>query len=134
MGRINADLKVYSGIYDFAVDGGAIGTIDLQAPLYPGFCVMMVNALIVTQPSGGLLSVISFGIQGIGTGFLFTPQNITVWASSGAYHTNDPADNFNFIPPVLSNGGNLTMSIFGAPLTDGKIIINCVGVQNPNGF
>lgn len=134
MGAINADIKNYAAIWDFSVDGGAIGTINLGMILPKGFCVANATALIINQPTSAGLANISFGIAGIGTSALFVTAPFTDWASDNVFHTVQPTDAFNFQPPVLANGGMLTFSIFGAALTGGKIAISVFGTQFGAGF
>lgn len=64
MSKINATFKSLSFLYDFAVDGGAVGAIGLGIFLPVGYIPISMTIVPVTNFTSGGLAVISLGTVG----------------------------------------------------------------------
>lgn len=124
MAAINSTLRVVSALYDFTVDGGAIGVIRLGVYFPP-------NAQLINFSYSRIIPFTSAGATNIAFG-VSTISLVTFISTTKAGYTNNAANQpglFTF-GKVPNTGGELTMQIFGAtPLTAGKYIVSIVFIE-----
>ncbi|NOS67382.1 MAG: hypothetical protein HOO67_03385 [Candidatus Peribacteraceae bacterium] len=118
----NGGVQVAEYLYDFAVDGGAVGNIDLsakksKAPLPLGAVVVRITRKVLTAPTSGGSATISVGDAGSTARYLALTafDNAAFVAGVYAHSTGMPA--------LLdaANKGQFGISIAVAALTAGKI-------------
>jgi len=113
-------------VYDFAVDGGAIGNIDLSAkagsaPLPADAVVLRVNTIVHTTLASGGAATVSIGDLGS------TARHLALTAFDNAQFTVDaPKALSTALPRYVSataNDQKVSISIAVAPLTAGKMSV-----------
>lgn len=119
----------YAGMYDFAVSGGAIGSIDLVIPIPANSLVIEFGVRTVTTFNGGGGATISFDI--INT--TVNPATTTVGGFRAATVLAGNFDGPNLIKAgipqtiataiFIANNCSIGMSIAVAALTAGKVIV-----------
>lgn len=122
-------VDTYAGMYDFAVSGGAVGTIDLQVPIPTNSIITHFCTTVSSTVTSAGASLISFDIiitnaspVVVSVGTLAIAQTFANWAVTadvvnGIYPGNAANPVFNAGIFSLSIG----MSISVDPLTAGKI-------------
>lgn len=138
--KTNCNVFSISGLYDFALSGGAIGVIDMTQYL-PKFAYVVdfaANATLALTTGGA--ATIAYGIRPIDNAGAATQlQALLVATPFGAFNNLDANGNLN--PPVSGtvtwgaqlktwNTYTIVMSIAGAALTAGKLQFTCVYIQN----
>ena len=123
-------LEVTKATYDFAVDGGAISTIQLfNSPILPAGTIILGGIIdpITTLTSGGAATV----AVGVGSGA--QTAAIKAAAAMGTYAGGTPLA----MIPVWSAGfftvaadGKLSVTIAAATVTGGKFAIHVVSVRS----
>jgi hypothetical protein len=116
MSKLNGTLITLNGLYDFAVDAGAVGTVTIGMYL-PKFAVVrsFFTSTITTVTSGGS-ATIAFGYSGSTQAF----QTTTAIAS---YTANTSLNGVDLManPLVLTDFQSIIMTIGTAAITAGKI-------------
>lgn len=120
---------VYTGMYDFAVSGGAIGTIDLQIPVPANSLIIEFVIRTITVPLSGGAATISF--DQVNTSV--SPVVNTIGQFRAATVLAGNFDAVNLIKPGvqqgvataiwITNSFSIGMSIAVAALTAGKIVV-----------
>lgn len=106
-------LGVVRVVYDYAVDGGATGALDLLTAV-DDIIVKDFHALVKTTMVGSGGTLIA-GISGGDTDALFQSTAVTGLTANTLIA---PAST---VPFRLASGGKLIQTLASAPLTDGKI-------------
>jgi hypothetical protein len=142
MSIVHRSLDTYTGLYDFAVDGGAIGTIDLGVPVPANTLIIEFGFYVLAFPAdgGGGPAQISFDtietdtnpvIINIGQLYISQPINLIM----GSYvNFGIIPYKFGLIPPPpdssinLIYAFNISMSISVVPLIAGKLFFFLRGI------
>lgn len=117
--KINSTIRSFSALYDFNVNGGAIGTINLGIFFKPNTKFQSWNFYIISNLASDSNSLFSFGLTGISATVMFEPNTYD------GYEMGESVYAYNVVS-VPSTGSQLTMSISGADLTAGKILFNAI--------
>lgn len=127
MGQLNSRLRVFTGIYDFAIDGGAIGTINLKVPLQANSIIQGYSTKVLTAMTSGGAATVAFGVTSVATNSIIaaTAYNAVNYAIN-VVGAGTPLPTAAAVP---STGGSLTMTIAVAALTAGKVVINLVVLE-----
>ncbi|WP_327047283.1 hypothetical protein OG320_05160 [Microbispora sp. NBC_01189] len=110
--------KVARGLYDFAVDGGAVGAITLRGDAVPSGAII-VDTLIQVETvlaSGGSATV-SIGTEGAADMQSAAAYNAAPWSSTGAKRGTLTA---TAAPVKTTQKRNITATVGTAALTGGK--------------
>lgn len=122
---------IYAGYYDFSVSTGAIGSIDLQIPVYANSCIVEFGTrTVATTTSATNIATISFDIKNLVTGTTF------VGALLPATICTSFVGGFGIVPGMFLGSGttpsifvadtfSIGMSIAVEPLLTGKIQCWC---------
>lgn len=150
---IQRNIDTYCGLYDFAVTGGAIGSYDLQIPIPQNFVIEEFYAVALIAPTSGVGQMISFDAINTSVspnatiigqfmpatlvvgGLTFVPFVPMYGVSGGLQELNIDFANVNalipstrFAPSIMTVFNmSIGMSISGAPLFAGKIIVAARG-------
>jgi hypothetical protein len=133
MGLIKRTLDTYTGIYDFATDGGAVGALNLQVPIPINATVMEFGVQSVIPPASGGAATLSFDYIQTNTlpfatsvGFFLAATAITSWAARGNVVMGISPDGAVQVPTsLLIASVSVGMSIGTAALTAGRLIFFC---------
>lgn len=120
MPQINSRLKVFTGLYDFAIDGGGIGTINLKVPIQGNSVIMSLVTKTLIAPLSGGAATLALGVSNVNTGGVMPAQafNSVQFVLSTIAISAVPTG-LNGVPSL---GGSLQLTIAGAALTAGKIL------------
>lgn len=78
------ELKVIRGRYDFAVDGGAVGDIELSGESIPAKAVVLGGFVEVdTPPTSGGAGTLAVKVEGAGDVVASAPVSGAPWSSAG---------------------------------------------------
>lgn len=131
---IQRSFQVITGYYDFAVSGGAIGTIDLQVPTPTNFMFTQFAIFLKTAPTDGIadLATLSFDYidknnNTVSVGTFMVATTCAALVAAGPIILTIPTV-ANTIG-MLADGGSVAMSIAVNPLTAGQIAFVMTGVQ-----
>lgn len=131
---IQRTIDTYTGFYDFAVSGGAIGTIDLQVPIPNNTAYIQFFSVNVQTPTSGGAATISFDllVNSIAVPVLLVGK----FMAAGVLATFGVPNDIKFgtlpatatAPFKLVAAATIAMSIAVAPLTAGKLqfCVSCV--------
>ena len=114
-----APICVAKATYDFAVDGGAIGNINLMASAIFGAGVVALAAFVkvITPPTSGGAATIALQLEGAGDLIAATAYNAAPFSTAGRKALTKT---FATAPIETTALRNLVMAIAGAALTGGK--------------
>ncbi len=108
-----ANFKLATFVYDFAVNGGAVGTLILDPDTIPaGFYVKQISMIVETTFTSGGAATVAFGSNA-------NDDLIAPWAF-GAFTANTALNTVPETSPKKTSAGGLRMTIAGAALTAGK--------------
>jgi len=121
----NDGLLIQEYVYDFAVDGGATGQIELQAkvnkdPLPEGAVVSNVYAKVITACTSGGSATVSWGDGTDVDGYSGTAKAVAALTANAAF--DGKGDSGALLPDVVGSAGKFTVDIAVAALTAGKIV------------
>lgn len=133
MGKgFKGDLDVQEYVYDFSVDGGAVGFIDLSAksgalPMDIGTVIDKVEWKVEVAPTSGGAATISVGDNGSNARYK------ALTAFNNAAYLVDQVSAGTGVPylATVANDGKFGMAIAVAALTAGKIVF-LVTLYKPN--
>ncbi len=109
-----AKVKVAEFAYDFAVDGGALGTVILGPDSIPvGWYVTRITALVEASLTSGGSATVALGAVANG--------DLVSAAAFGGYLINTAVTADVATSPKKTAAGGLRMTIAGATITAGKI-------------
>jgi len=117
MARVLTSLKYGSFVYDFTIDGGAVGTKQMGTFL-PNNCVVWFGfADVITTVTSSGAAKISIGIAGAINNLLFN----TTYTS---FTTNAIIPGIDLLasPVLIAIGGQLNITVVDFALTAGKLI------------
>lgn len=122
MSQLNSTPRSFSNIYNFAVDGGAVSTINLGTFFKPNTKIQNYNIQVLTAFTSGGAATVSIGATGLATTTFFNGVAVATLA------LNYVATVTNTIIVVPSTGSQLTITIATAALTAGRLIFsaNCL--------
>jgi len=123
-------------VYDFAVDGGAVGAIDLSAkvgknPLPVGSVVLAVTAKVVTAFTSGGAATLAWGPTASATGYSGTAVAVasltdnSMWNGQGngaSLIFDDTQDADKAANVAVANDGDFKVTIGTAAMTAGKAV------------
>lgn len=118
----NANIQVVEFLYDFAVHGGAVSTIDLSSRLNSalpvGSAIMRVSYFVETAMTSGGLATVSIGDSGSAVRYLAATA-----FNAGAFAVNNLAIAAIGLPHqvLTANAGKFAIAIAAAALTAGKL-------------
>ena len=116
MSQIITSRKWASFIYDFDINGGAVGTIDMGV-FIPTNCIIWYGyAKVITTCVGGAGAKISIGFTGFDQ-VLITKTAVASWTANAIL----PGLDLPELPQTVSNV-QMQITISDAPLTAGKIV------------
>lgn len=130
MGKIQAQFQPYAVDWNFAADGGAIGTILLSSwniPANSRLVGVRIDAVAALTSAGG--ANVSFGFQEQGVASPVTNVTALLGVTPfGAFNQTDAAGNFvtvncNCNPIKFPNAWLPLIAISGAALTAGRLIV-----------
>jgi hypothetical protein len=116
------ELQVQEYVYDFSVDGGAVGTIDLSAKansLPSGAVVKRVYAVVEDACTSGGAATVAWGNSGDADGFSGTAKAVASLTANAVFEGS--ADSAALLPSKLSADSDFSVTIAVAALTAGKI-------------
>jgi hypothetical protein len=131
MGTFSNEAHSHEYVYDFAVDGGAIGAIDLSAKansqlLSAGCLVKAVYARVVTAFTSGGAATVSWGPSADVDGYSGAAKAMAAMTLNAAFsgeHDSGALLTGGVYPVVASNSQDLKLTIATAALTAGKLVI-----------
>lgn len=118
-------LHVQEYVYDFSVDGGAVGAIDLSAkdgykPLPAGAVIKEVLSSVETACTSGGAATVSWGNGGDADGYSGTAKAVAALVDNAAF--SGKSDSGADVPSVAVSGElDFNVTIATAALTAGKI-------------
>lgn len=114
-----AQICVGKCTYDFAVDGGGVGTINLMANAVLGIGTVVLAAFIkvITPPTSGGAATISLGTEAAGDLIAATAYNAAPFSTAGRKALTKT---FATNPIEMTVARNIAMAIATAALTGGK--------------
>lgn len=129
MTLIASAIQVQTVEYDFARDGGAIGTINLGGVIPLNAGVIGIGIAAPTPPTSGGLATIELGINPIGSGVAPVTNRLIAATAFAAF---GPADAFTLAAAnynAIATAAQVTMTIRVAALTSGKITFSIQYVE-----
>lgn len=119
MKKVASAEKVQSFIWDFAVDGGAIGSLDtkIQIPGTAAFSFVQFHCLTAMIGAGNF----NIGWAAATSAIIF---------NAGALIAGDSLGNLN--GTLIPSQQKILFTIAGAPFTAGKVIFNIVYIDSSN--
>lgn len=121
--KINSTPRTFTALYDFAVSGGTVGTINLGSFFKPNTKFQNWNVFVLTGCTSGGSATVSFGLTGLTSVILLGATAIA------SLTTNDNITKTTAVINIPSTGSELTMSIAVADLTAGKILFTANVVE-----
>ena len=112
-------------LYDFSVDGGAVGAIDLSAKagykkLPEGAIVKSVHAKVVTACTSGGSATLSWGTNADKDGYSGSAKAVAALTANAAF--SGEKDSADLLPScVATDKGEFEVEIAVAALTAGKV-------------
>lgn len=109
------------GLYDFAVDGGAVGDITLRGDTIPsGAIITDVFVQVDTPPASGGAATVAVRAEAAGDVQAGAAVSGTPWSTSGPKRVSFTATS----PPIKATvARNLVATVGTAPLTAGKFTV-----------
>lgn len=115
----------YTGMYDFAVSGGAISTIDLGITVPPNSIINNVKVRVITAPlSGGAATISVDRINNSVNPPVATVAGLIAATAIATFAINTVQLATYFVPIFVANPFNVGISIAAFTLTAGKFIIS----------
>lgn len=121
----NMNIQVAEYVYDFAVDGGAVGAIELQGKqgknaLPEGAIVKGVYAKVLTQVTSAGSLTMSWGDGTDVDGYSGTAKAVAALVAGAAF--DGKADSGALFPDVVGASGKFAIQIAVAVATAGKMV------------
>ena len=116
MGQLQTTLVSQAGLYDFAINGGAIGTINMGVYI-PKFAIVTSFKVAVLTTFVGAGAVIAFGLTPGTSQLLMVNSGVEQFTANAAINGVDLSAN----PFLATDFLQVTMTISTAALTAGKL-------------
>ena len=138
MGSVHSKLlHVEEYVYDFAVDGGSVGAINLSAKdnmhvLPLGAVVKSVVMKVVTAFTSGGAATVAWGPTSDADGYSGTPVAVASLTANAVFRGyegaaallwQDTNDHPLFYPVLVANDSDMKLTIAAAALTAGKSVL-----------
>lgn len=112
--------KVAIAVYDFAADGGTVGTITMRGDSIPSGAVIVDSLILVdTVLAGGTVTdTVQIGTEGAADIQSAAARNAAPWSTTGAKRGSMTATS---APIKTTAKRSITLTINGTALTGGKV-------------
>lgn len=122
MGKLmdNNRLKLREVIYDFSIDGGAVGTINLQGYFPPKTLFVGAYMRALTDFNSGGAATVALGLNGVATNSLMAA---TAFGSLPTAGNAGRGVDLDAAPVYAAAESWITMTIAAAALTAGRAVI-----------
>lgn len=79
----NPKVQTVRGVYDFAVDGGAVGSIDISTDIPAGAVILGGYARVITAPTSGGAGTLAISVEGAGDIVAAAAVSGAPWSTTG---------------------------------------------------
>lgn len=122
-------VKLARGDYDFAVDAGAIGNINLGASIPSGALILAAYIEVTTAPTSGGAATIALQLEGAGDVQAAAAISGAPWSTIG--HKLSSARTRAAAPLALTAARDIVMVIAAAALTAGAFRVYVEYIEAP---